>query len=452
MTLLRSNLAFYSGDEPDSDRGPPMQRFFRHSHPFHLLLYLEWILLGIALLALFSPMLLPPPRPHRPPPLEMLGAPFQFGALVSLLGLGLMGLKLPTGSRLMQGLYTSLGLGLSWLTVLWGGHGQSVFPPLLLIVVIRACLLFPWSGRLLVAAIAYASFLLMLFMSFLGMRPLGVSLGRPLPPIVRRIPAESLQSVLFGLTLNAALLFGLVLGFVLLLVGAVLAEYHSRQQLMEANQRLRQYALLIENQATLQERNRIAREIHDSVGHSLAAQSIQLENVAMLLPQDAARITDHLQKARQLGKEALQHVRQSVATLRTDPLRGQSLASAIATLIDEFQRNHTIKITSQFRISSPLPSETATALYRITQEALTNISKHSQADQVWLQFSENSTAVALQIKDNGQGFDPRQNTTGFGLQSMQERTKALGGSFSLKSQSGQGCQIQVVIPRKGAIA
>ena len=432
----------------------PWHRSLRHNHPFQLLLYLEWILLGIAVLALFSPLLLHPPH-HRPPPPAAF-APFKWGAMISILGLilglGVMGLKLPTQSRLMQGLYTLLGLGLSWLAVLWGGHGESAFPPLLMIVVIRACLLFPWSGRLLVAGVAYASFLLMLLMGFLGIRPLGIPVGRPLPAIARHIPVESLQGVLFALTLNAALLFGLVLGFVLLLVGAVLAEYRSRQQLTEANQRLRQYALLIEDQATLQERNRIAREIHDSVGHSLVAQSIQLENVAMLLPEQGDQITEHLQNARQLGKEALQHVRQSVATLRTDPLRGQSLGSAIAALTHEFGRNYALQVETQFDIVSALPSELSTALYRITQEALTNISKHSKADRVQLQFHESATEISLLIEDNGQGFDPSQNTTGFGLQSMRERTQALGGSFYLKSQSRQGCQIQVVMPRQGAIA
>ena len=424
-----------------------MQRFFRHSHPFHLLLYLEWILLGIAAIAVFSHILPPPPDPHRPFPPQGFAAPFYLGAILSMVGLGLMGFKLPTGSKLIQGLYTILGLGLSWLAVLWGGHGQNVFPPLLLIVVIRACLMFPWSGRLLVAALAYISFLLMLLMSLLGIRPLGVPLDRPLPRAVRRLSAEALQSLLVSLTLNSVLLFGLVLGFVLLLVGAVLAEYQSRQQLTEANHRLRQYSLLIENQATLQERNRIAREIHDSVGHSLVAQSIQLENVAMLLPQDATKLADHLQKARQLGREALQHVRQSVATLRTDPLRGRSLPEALSTLIQEFQRDRIIQIESEFNITSPVSTEMATALYRITQEALTNILKHSRADRVWLKLSENSTQISLLIKDNGQGFEPTQNTTGFGLQSMRERTKALAGSFYLDSQSGKGCSIQVVIPR-----
>lgn len=426
-----------------------MSGLFRHRHPFHLLLYLEWVLLGTAVLALFSPGLSPGWMPHRHHGWLLEQRPFYLGALTCLVTLGLMGLRLPMASPWSQGLYTCLGLGLSWGVVLLGGHGQTVFPPLLLIVVIRACILFPWSGRILVAALAYGSFLLMLLMAFLNMRPLGVALGRPLPPILRRIPAETLQGVLLGLTVNAALLFALVLGFVLLLVGAVVAEYHSRQQLLEANQRLRQYALLIENQATLQERNRIAREIHDSVGHSLVAQSIQLENVAMLLPSPPGAMVEHLQKARQLGREALQHVRQSVATLRIDPLRGVSLDRAIALLVQEFQKTQAIAVELQFAIITPLSAEMATALYRITQEALTNISKHSRASQVWLEFREQPTGITLKIEDNGQGFDPRQNTTGFGLQSMRERTQALTGTFHLQSQPGQGCRIQLWLPLPG---
>ncbi|NEQ30737.1 MAG: sensor histidine kinase [Leptolyngbya sp. SIO4C5] len=434
-----------------------MQQLARDRHPFRLLLYLEWILLSIAVLAAFSPLLFShPPKhfsgpfsAHRDLPIRPL---FQLGAFLSLVGLGGLGLKLPSRSHWQQGLYIAAGLGLSWLTVLLVGHGATVFPPLLLIVVIRACLLFPWSGRILVASLAYSSFIFMLVLTFSGIRPLGVPLGRSLPAIVRRIPPESLRSVLLGLALNTALLFGLVLGFVLLLVGAVIAESRSRQQLSEANHRLRQYALLIENQATLQERNRIAREIHDSVGHSLVAQSIQLENVAMLLPQKTGPLADHLDKSRQLGREALQHVRQSVATLRHHPLQGKALAVAIASLLQEFQHNCAIPVEAKVQIEVEPSPEVATALYRIVQEALTNISKHSQADRVQLSLCDRPGDLKLDIEDNGQGFDPSQNTTGFGLQSMRERTTALGGSFYLHSQPEQGCQIQVVMPRQGVVS
>jgi signal transduction histidine kinase len=429
-----------------------MPRFAWKQHPFRLLLYLEWILLGIALLALFSLLLPFPVAPsHRLYHLLNLRGKFNLGALVSIALLGIIGLRLPFGSRLVRGIYISIGFGLSWLAVLLGGRAERVFPALLLIVVIRACLLFPWRDRIIVAILAYISFLSVLIMSFLRIRPLGIPLGRTLPLPMRRLPSEDLQSVLANLALNSAMLFGLVLAFVLLLVGAVLAEHQSREKLTAANHRLRQYALMIENQATLQERNRIAREIHDSVGHALTAQSIQLENAALFLTEDAEKAALYLQKARQLGKEALQNVRQSVATLRNHPLQGRSLKILLENLIEEFKRTTGIEIESEIELFSSLSGEMTTALYRVVQEALTNISKHSEATQVVLSLKENEMKIYLQVEDNGRGFNPADNTTGFGLQGMRERVGALGGIFSLTSQPGQGCRIKIEIPLWRAI-
>ena len=89
--------------------------------------------------------------------------------------------------------------------------------------------------------------------------------------------------------------------------------------------------------------------------------------------------------------------------------------------------------------------EITTALYRIAQEALTNISKHSNATQVHLTLTEQNNHIYLHIKDNGKGFNPAENTTGFGLQGMRERTEALNGKFELTSTPQQGCEITVEI-------
>ena len=418
-----------------------MNKVIWKKHPFRLLLYLEWVLLGIALLAAFAFLL---PHPHHPfhPHSQILN----LGAILSIATLGIMGLRLPFGSNLVRGVYITLGFTLCWLGVLLGGRGQRIFPALLLIVVIRACLLFSWKGRIFAAFAAFCSGILLDIMSWLRISPLGIPLGRPLPRMLRRLPPEELQSVLFGLTFRSALLFGLVLAFVLLLVGAVLAQHQSREKLVIAHRRLREYALKIENQATLQERNRIAREIHDSVGHYLTAQSIQLENTALFLAEDRDKAASHLQKARDLGKEALQNIRQSVASLRNNPLQGRSLEAILDRLIAEFKLNTGIAIASEIDLASSLPMETTTALYRIVQEALTNIAKHSNATTVSLTVKEEAGKIYLSLQDNGCGFNPTENTTGFGLQSMEERTAALGGNFALISQFGQGCLIKVEIP------
>ncbi|MEM7552868.1 MAG: sensor histidine kinase [Cyanobacteria bacterium P01_A01_bin.84] len=430
-----------------------MQNLVWKKHPFRLLFYLELILLGIAVVAVLSP-----PMPHKflRPWVEtmMIFRP----TVIFVLGLlAIMGLRSPLqspnapspfGSRFFQGLYTAVGFGFSWLVILFAGKGIVVFPPLLLVVVIRGCLMFSWRGRVLTALFAYVSFIAMLIMSFLGIKPLGIPLGKPvIKRLLRTNSEEVAQTVLIHLTFNAALLFGLVLIFVLLLVGALLSEKQSRQELVSANKRLRQYALLIENQATLQERTRIAREMHDSVGHSLTAQSIQLENVAMFLRNNLEQASEHLQNARKLGKEALQNVRQSVATLRTHPLQGKKLDEAIAQLIEDICRNTGISIESEIYLYSSPTDEIATAIYRVVQEAFTNISKHSGAEKVRLRLKESMTDILLQIADNGQGFDPMENTTGFGLKGMRERVEALGGKFYLTSNPGKGCKIQIEIPR-----
>ncbi|NES72763.1 MAG: sensor histidine kinase, partial [Okeania sp. SIO2D1] len=301
-------------------------------------------------------------------------------------------------------------------------------------------------GRILVAALAYTSFVLMLLLSFLSLRRPEFSIGRMPPPGFSPRSFEVVQHALFNLFFNSAILFGLVIIFVLLLVGALVAEQRSRQELTEANSRLRRYALLIENQATLQERSRIAREIHDSVGHFLTAQSIQLENVALFLAGDRQRAAKYLQKARELGKEALTNVRHSVAKLRTNPLQGKSLNLALQQLLEEFRRTTGIAVVIQISLNSVDKEEVAIALYRVVQEALTNIAKHSKATSVNLHLTETKHRISLRLSDNGQGFDTRQHTVGFGLQGMRERTEALGGNYLLQSQPGKGCTIQVDVP------
>ena len=316
-------------------------------HPFKLLLYLEWVLLGIALIAMFSG-LIPHPRHHSLPN----SAWFNLVAILSISTVGLLGLRLPSNSPTISKIYIAVGFIVSWLATLLVGRGERMLPALLLIVVIRACLLFSWSGRILVAVVAYISFLAMQVMSFTRISPFGVSLGRPLPRILRRLPPEELHRVLFGLAFNSALLFALVLIFVLLLVGAVLSEHKSRSQLVEANRRLRDYAFQIENQATLQERNRIAREIHDSVGHYLTAQSIQLENTALFIT-DSDKASHHLTKARELGKQALSNIRSSVATLRKSTST-QSLEVKLEQLIAEFKTNTDLAIALKIDLVSPV--------------------------------------------------------------------------------------------------
>lgn len=393
------------------------------NHSFRLILYLEWILLGLAFLLVI--------RPTR----FGLNTAAPLFVILILLGFGVMGLRLPTQGPRHKILYTAVELILLAVTF-WLDRRTVFFPLLGLIIVIRSCLIFQQLGRVLVTGLVFIASVLMLF------------LGMPLPTPHPRpdMSSESIANTILTLNLNTAISFGLTLLFILLLVNALLAERQSREKLWLAHEQLRQYALRIEDQAMLHERNRIAREIHDSLGHALTAQSIQLENALLFLPTEPDKTKSFLQASQRLGAQALQEVRRSVATLRVNPLQGRSLEEAMNATMAEFQRTTGLTPDCTLHLPQPISIEISTALYRILQESLTNIAKHSAATQVSIRLHYDRTLIHIQIADNGQGFDPERNTTGFGLQGMRERITALGGQFCLASQPGQGCCITASIP------
>ena len=393
------------------------------NHPFPFLLYAEWGLLAIALL---SDFLLP--RPPRFAPA------FPVFKLLSLVGFGLMGLRLPT--RLAIAIpYTLLEFGWLFLATSTSGRRLHLFPLLYIVLVIRSCLMFRLPGRILVTLAAFCSFVLLGF-TRLRLNDFGV------PPGVR----DRLRPVVFATTLNSVLIFGLALLFVLFLVNALMAERASRQRLTDANRQLRDYALRVENLAMEQERNRIARDIHDSLGHSLTALNLQLETALKLFHNQPDKAQQFLQEAKKLGSIALQDVRQSVAAMRTDPLQQQSLESAIAVLLKDFTTTTGIHPITSIQLSRSLPPDVRTSLYRILQEALTNIIKHADATETRLSLHTLPEAIALQISDNGHGFQPTQNSSGFGLQGIRERTHALGGTLIVDSAPNQGTTLDITLP------
>jgi signal transduction histidine kinase len=389
-----------------------------NNHPFRFLLHLEWILLIVAALSEISP------SPFRRLPREPLLM------ICTIAGFWLMGLRMPTGKQIYKILYTTLEILLILLTVSTGGI--RLFPLLYIVLVIRSCLIFELPGRLAVTGLSFSLFLFTLlgWVARFDARPL-------------------LQERLRYLVLGYTLLFGLSLAFVLLLMNALLTERQSREKLAEANEQLRQYALRIENQATLQERTRIARDIHDSLGHSLTALNLQLETALKLWSADPAKATNFLAQAKRLGSTALQDVRHSISALRSDPLQGRSLEEAIASLAEELYRSTNISPTCNIWLARSISPDLAIVVYRIVQEAITNICKYANASEVKIQLHASQTQLDLVIEDNGEGFKVNQNTTGFGLQGMRERTLAQGGQFEINSTPGAGCRItaKFALPR-----
>ncbi|NEP13166.1 MAG: sensor histidine kinase [Symploca sp. SIO2C1] len=396
------------------------------THPIRFLLYFEWILLIFIALTEIITFPLPPPfkssilmLPPRSPILN----------LFCIVSLGAMGLWLPTNDQQIEKIiYTGSEIGLILLAS-FVGHIR-LLPLMLIILVIRNCFLFKHQSRFVLTGFAFLLFLLREIE-----RVQHMALRRPF------IVPERLTYFVFISTI----FFCLILIFLQLLVDAVLSERQSREKLAKANAQLRQYALRIEDVATLQERNRIARDIHDSLGHSLTVFNLHLEAALRLWESEPTEAKELLQEAKQLGSTALKEVRQSVATLRSDPLQGQSLEKAIASLTEDFHKSTGIFPTCRLHLQQSISPEVKTAAYRIVQEALTNISKYAKAKEVNIQI-QIVTGLELVIQDNGKGFNLNQNTTGFGLQGMRERTLALGGSFEIVTAPGAGCQIIAKLP------
>jgi two-component system, sensor histidine kinase and response regulator len=222
-------------------------------------------------------------------------------------------------------------------------------------------------------------------------------------------------------------------------------------ELRRALEQERQLNQRIEELATLEERNRIAREIHDSLGHLLVGLNVQMETALALWDEQPDRALTFLTKAKQLGSEALAATRQSVADLRFDPLAGRSLEAGIAALATNFYETTAIRPTYQMQLDAPPSHRVSSVLYRIVQEGLTNVCKHAQATAVTIQLQSSSTELSLVLQDNGQGFDPQANRSGFGLQGMQERITALGGNLAISSNPGSGCCIRVTLPSPSGV-
>jgi signal transduction histidine kinase len=386
------------------------------TNPIRFLLYSEWLmLLSCGFMALIETI-------------ETKQVPVAH--LLILIALGLMGLILPQDAKYLPKVaYTATEIGLIFYGTYLGY--LHILPTLYLIVTIRSCFIFKPPGRWVVATLS-----------------LGLFLIHQLKYIYKVIPfmQTEMQHQIWMHQLSEVLLFGVSLFFVLQFVNIWLTEFQIREQLGTAHSQLQTYASKIEDLATVQERNRIARDIHDSLGHTLTALNVQLQTAVKLWPFNSSEAKSFLTQAQQLGKLAIQEVRQSIQTLRADTQETESLENSLESLVEEFRQGTGITIVTNIKININLSTELVKNLYRIVQEALTNIAKHAQASVVFIQLQTTPGKVTLFIDDNGEGFSVTSDIKGFGLQGMQERVAFLQGTFRVSSQPGTGCRIKVELP------
>ncbi len=255
-------------------------------------------------------------------------------------------------------------------------------------------------------------------------------------------------AVFAGLTFSPAIVFVIV--FVTITQKAELAQKEAESlagQLASANERLSAYAVQAEELATTQERNRLAREIHDNLGHFLTVANVQIKAAQAVMARDPARAQLALDRAAQLTQDGLAAVRQSVAALRESPLGARPLAEAVAALAAETQAAGIVVELDIAGEPRPLDPRAELTLYRAAQEGLTNVRKHARASRVDLRLDyTDPAAVALTLRDNGLGSDPAADPGGFGLLGLSERARQLGGHLTIDAAPGAGFGLTLRLP------
>jgi len=243
---------------------------------------------------------------------------------------------------------------------------------------------------------------------------------------------------------------------------ALLAERRIGQEREQLNVELQeQKALLAELLDRLVEtqeveRQRIARELHDATGQSLTAISLGLRGVQRVLQDRDAATAGQLRELESFSTGALGELRRIIADLRPHQLDDLGLIPALRWYTQSFQARR--GIACEFQLvgeANRLPPETETVIFRIVQEALTNVARHAQAQRATVCLENQPDAVVVRVRDDGQGFDTaalghrRPVRSGWGLLGIQERARLLGGRCAIESSPGQGTQVQVWIPLSG---
>jgi signal transduction histidine kinase len=228
------------------------------------------------------------------------------------------------------------------------------------------------------------------------------------------------------------------------------AAHEARLRAVEQHDALRRELLQHIVQSQEEERARIARELHDEVAQFLSAFSLELGALKSVLKRgDTNRMVDHLQE---LNRQMSQSLYSLVRDLRPAQLDDLGLVPALKSLIaQEFQAKGMEVELHVTGMPGRLNSLVETVLYRVSQEALTNVRRHSGAAHAQLELEYGGGQVAVRIRDEGRGFDPEEDfrpPRGWGLAGMRERVEALQGTLCIQSRPGHGTAIEVVIPLK----
>ena len=221
-------------------------------------------------------------------------------------------------------------------------------------------------------------------------------------------------------------------------------------ELMSAQGRLRDLAVM-------EERQRLAREMHDAVGHRLTAATVLLEGAARLIASEPERATRMVHTSRAQVRQGLDELRGAVSALRADAMGTQSLPEVLGALVDVFAQGAEAKVTLDLQpgVTEPEP-ERKRVIVRTAQEALTNVQKHAGATRVELALKTDGSMYVLTCRDNGRGLSAVKDAqtafagTGFGLENLRTRAAAFGGRVDLEPAPDGGALLRLILPARGA--
>ncbi|MCX7707815.1 MAG: sensor histidine kinase [Anaerolineae bacterium] len=222
-------------------------------------------------------------------------------------------------------------------------------------------------------------------------------------------------------------------------------------ELQDAHVRLQAYAAQAEALAVAEERNRLAREMHDTLGHRLTVAAVQLQAVERLIQADPIRAVQMAATVREEIRAALTELRQTVAALRAPLEADLPLDQALRRLAADFEAATGVQVTVTLpEPSRDIPLTHRLTLYRGAQEGLTNVQKHTGASHAWLSLEVGEDTLTLRVADNGRGPAAEKPADGggphFGLNGLQERAGYLGGTVTLAERAGGGAELIISLP------
>ena len=257
------------------------------------------------------------------------------------------------------------------------------------------------------------------------------------------LPVEFDEFIRYGNIAGRSVSF-LVLGYIV--TSLMNAQRSQRAALTQANQRLVQHAATLEQLTISRERNRISRELHDTLAHTLSAMAVQLDAVVAVwqdIPDKARGMLDQMLTTTRTG---LDETRRALRALRAEPLEEMGLALAVRTLAEDFAARESLELEVDIPENlDNLTPEVEQCYYRVAQEALENIARHAQAKRLTVWMQGNGQGLRMMVADDGHGFDvgSEGDAEKYGLLGMRERADLIGAQLEVISHPERGTKIQL---------